>query len=55
LQTTKNWASVTAIVTSRPSGAMHAATVVVEQADPFVDGHPPTVHIYLGDGSKMYE
>jgi N-acyl-D-amino-acid deacylase len=45
LQTTKDWASVTAMVRARPSGEAHAAILIVEHADPFVDGRPRTVTI----------
>jgi N-acyl-D-amino-acid deacylase len=45
LQTTKDWASVTAMVRARPSGEAHAAILIVEQADPFVDGRPRTITI----------
>jgi len=54
VQTTTNWASVTAIVVNRTTGAMHAATVVLDDDRP-AGGRPRTVHIYLDDGSKMYE
>jgi len=54
VQTTTNWASVTAIVVNRATGAMHAATVVLDD-DRAAGGRPRTVHIYLDDGSKMYE
>jgi hypothetical protein len=45
LQTAKDWASVTAMVRDKSSGAAHAATIIVEHADPFVDGRPRTVTI----------
>ena len=45
LQTTKDWASMTAMVRARPSGETRAATLIVEHADPFVDGRPRTVTI----------
>jgi hypothetical protein len=45
LQTTKDWASVTAMVRARPSGETHAARLIVEHADPFVDGRPRTITI----------
>jgi N-acyl-D-amino-acid deacylase len=45
LQTTKDWASVTAMVRARPSGEAHAAILIVEHADPFVDGRPRTITI----------
>ena len=54
VQTTTNWASVTAIVVNRTTSAMHAATVVLDDDRP-AGGRPRTVHIYLDDGSKMYE
>jgi hypothetical protein len=53
LQTAGSWASVTAIMNAQRSQATHAVTVVVEQADPFVDGHPRTVQIYLDDGRRI--
>ena len=45
LQTTKAWASLTGIASVRPSGELRAATIIVEHADPFVDGHPRTIVI----------
>jgi N-acyl-D-amino-acid deacylase len=45
LQTTKDWDSFTAIVRARPSGELRAATIVVEHADPFVEGRRRTVAI----------
>jgi N-acyl-D-amino-acid deacylase len=52
LQMTKTWASFTAMMRIQPSGERRAATVVVEQADPFVDGHPQTISIELDNGIK---
>jgi hypothetical protein len=45
LQTTKDWASVTAMMRARPSGEAHSTTLTVEHADPFVDGRPRTFTI----------
>ena len=45
LQTTRDWASVTAMVRARPSGEARAAILIVEHADPFVDGRPRTITI----------
>jgi len=45
LQTTMEWASVTAMMRARPSGEPHAATLIIEHADPFVDGRPRTITI----------
>ena len=53
LQTMKDWASFTAILRHRRSGEPQATTVIVEQADPFVDGHPRTVTIRLEGGTVV--
>jgi N-acyl-D-aspartate/D-glutamate deacylase len=49
LQTTREWASFTAIVQSRGSSERRALSVIVERADPFINRHPRTVTI-VGDG-----
>src|SRR5262249_33722196 len=45
LQTTKQWASITGIARTASSGELRAFTLTVEDADPFVAGHPRTVTI----------
>ena len=45
LQTADKWASVTARVRSRASGDERSVVVIIESADPFVDGRPKTVTI----------
>jgi N-acyl-D-amino-acid deacylase len=47
LQTAKGWVSLTARVRIRPSGEERSALVIIELADPFVDGRPRTVTITL--------
>jgi len=47
LQTADKWASFTARVRDTKSGLEHAALVIVEDADPFVVGHPRTVTVSL--------
>jgi len=47
LQTTKDWASVTAMLRVNSSGDVRAATIIVEHADPFADGHPRTVTVAI--------
>ena len=43
LQTATKWASFTARARVRPSGDELPVLVIVDRADPFVDGHPTTV------------
>jgi hypothetical protein len=47
LQTADTWASLSARVRMRPSFEERSAVVIIEFADPFVDGRPPTVTITL--------
>src|SRR4029453_5188032 len=42
LQTTKDWPTVPAMGGARRPGETHAAILIVEHADPFVDGRPRT-------------
>ena len=49
LQTSRDWASFTAIVQARGSSERRALSVIVERADPFVSGHPRTVTV-AGEG-----
>jgi len=51
LQTSPGWASFTAQARITPSGDEHAVTVILERADPFEDGRPPTVTV-LVDGAE---
>ena len=53
LQTTRNWASLTAVVGTKASGPLHAATIVVEHSDPFMDGRPRTIRIDFDDGRRI--
>src|SRR6266851_2818342 len=53
LQTTKDWASFTAIIRMRPAREPAAVTVIVEHADPLVDGHPRTVTMKAGALAAM--
>jgi N-acyl-D-amino-acid deacylase len=45
LQTTNQWASFSAIGRMGPGADRRAFTVIVEQADPFVAGHPRTLTV----------
>ena len=47
LQTADKWVSLSARVRMRPSGEERSAIVIIELADPFVDGRPRTVTIML--------
>ena len=47
LQTADKWVSLSARVRLRPSGEERSAIVIIELADPFVDGRPRTVTITL--------
>ena len=49
LQTAKQWASFSAAGRMRPGGEPRAFTVIVEQADPFVAGHPRTLTVQRPD------
>jgi hypothetical protein len=51
LQTAKDWSAFTAIVRTGPAVAPTAVTVIVEQADPFADGHPRTVTVRGAGGA----
>jgi hypothetical protein len=51
LQTAKDWSAFTAIVRTGPALEPTAVTVIVEQADPFADGHPRTVTIRSAGGA----
>jgi N-acyl-D-amino-acid deacylase len=52
LQTAEGWVSLTARVRMRPSGEERSAIVIIEHADPFVDGRPRTATITL-DGQPF--
>ena len=45
LQTAPDWASFTARFRNRATKAEGPVTVIVERADPFIAGHPPTVFV----------
>ena len=45
LQTARDWASFTARIHNRMTRAEGLVTVIVERADPFVAGRPPTVFL----------
>ena len=47
LQTMKDWATFTARIRNRLTKAEGLVTVIVERADPSVDGRPPTVSIAI--------
>jgi len=52
IQTAEKWASVTASVRAQPSGERRSVIVIVESADPFVDGRPRTATIIV-DGLPL--
>src|SRR5262249_26207813 len=49
LQTTKQWASITGVARRSPSGERRPFTLIVEQSDPFVAGHPRTMTLERPD------
>jgi len=52
LQTAEHWASFTARLRARSTGEIRSAIVIIEFADPFVDGRPRTATILL-DGQPF--
>jgi N-acyl-D-amino-acid deacylase len=50
LQTTRDWASVTARFPPAAAGSARFMTLIIERADPFVAGHPTTVTVAVSDG-----
>jgi len=53
LQTTDAWASFTARVLTADGRPERSALVIVEQADPFVDGQPATVTVSIDGTSRI--
>ena len=54
LQTAAGWASVTARIAPRQAGGGAGfVTVIVERADPFVDGHPATVTLDVDNAGAI--
>jgi len=53
LQTADRWASFTARVRVAPAGAERSALVIVEDADPTLDGRPRTVSIQVDGGPAI--
>ncbi len=48
LQTSRDWASFTAMATLQPSGQIRSVTVVVDGTDPTSDGGSPSVTVQVG-------
>jgi hypothetical protein len=53
LQTTTKWASFTGIARATGSSDVRAFTATIEQADPFVAGHPRTLLIERQGGPPV--